>query len=82
MITVTSPAVDLHTSAHAVPSIPAWFAEVSVLARHFAHRGLLDAISQHVRLARGRAGHYDVIDFVALLARLCRQRRADPRSVL
>lgn len=67
MTTLPSPAVDLHTSAHAVPSVPAWFAEVTVLARHFTHRGLLDAISQHVRLARGRAGHYDVIDVVALL---------------
>jgi len=37
------------------------------LARHFAQRGLIETISNQVRLARGRAGHYDVIDFVALL---------------
>ena len=59
--------VVIHTSPVDAPSVPDWFAEVTVLARHFAHRGLLDAIGQQVHLARGRAGHYDAIDFVALL---------------
>jgi len=67
MIALAAAPVTIHTSPADVPSVPAWFAEVTVLARHFAQRGLLDAISQQVRLARGRAGHYDVIDFVALL---------------
>src|SRR5215210_1657613 len=59
--------VDIQTSPADVPTIPPWFAEVTVIARHFQHRGLLDALSAQVRLARGRAGHYDVIDFIALL---------------
>jgi hypothetical protein len=37
------------------------------LARHFSQHGLLDAISTQVRLARGRAGTFEVIDFVAIL---------------
>ena len=60
-------AVDIQTSPDDVPTIPPWFAEVTVVARHFQQRGLLDALSAQVRLARGRAGRYDVIDFIALL---------------
>lgn len=67
MLTCIAPAVDVHTSPHDVPSVPPWFAEVVVLARHLAQRKLLDTICQQVRLARGRAGHYDVIDFFAIL---------------
>lgn len=62
-----STAVDMHSCPQEVPSVPAWFPEVVVLARHFAQRGLLEAINTEVRLARGRTGHYDVIDFVAIL---------------
>src|SRR5262245_20354104 len=67
MTTCSTAPVDIHTNPHDVPSIPSWFAELILLARHFTQRGILAAISEHVRLARGRAGHYDVIDFVAVL---------------
>ncbi len=67
MAALPAVAVDIQTSPQHVPSVPGWFAELTVLARHFAQRGILDAIGQHVQLARGRAGHYDVIDFVGLL---------------
>jgi len=60
-------AVDIQSCPQEVPSVPAWFPEVVILAGHFAQRGLLETISTEVRLARGRAGQYDVIDFVALL---------------
>jgi hypothetical protein len=67
-MTVCSTApVDIHTNSQDVPSIPPWFAELILLARHFTRRGILAAICEYVRLARGRAGHYDVIDFVAVL---------------
>ena len=59
--------VAIHTSPEEVPSIPPWFAEIVLLARYFTQQGYLDAISQHVRLARGRAGTFDVLDFVAIL---------------
>ena len=67
MSALVSSAVAIHAHSEMSPSVPAWFAELTVLARHFAQRGILDAIDERVRLARGRAGHYDVIDFVALL---------------
>jgi hypothetical protein len=59
--------VEIHACPHDVPSIPPWFAELILLARHFRQRGVLAALSQHVTLARGRAGRYEVIDFVAVL---------------
>jgi hypothetical protein len=67
MIAVATPIVVIHTSPQDVPSIPPWFAELTLLVRHFTQRGILQAISQHVHLGRGRTGTYDVIDFVAIL---------------
>jgi hypothetical protein len=67
MTTCSTAPVDIRTNPQDVPSIPPWFAELILLARHFTQRGILAAISEQVRLARGRAGHYDVIDFVAVL---------------
>ncbi len=67
MTAVVAPLVEIHTCPQDVPSVPPWFAELILLARHFTQRGILEAISQQVQLARGRAGHYDVIDFVAIL---------------
>jgi hypothetical protein len=66
MSTLTT-AVDMQSCPQELPSVPSWFPEVIILARHFAQRGFQEAISNQVRLARGRAGTYDVIDFVAIL---------------
>ena len=67
MTAVATPPIAIHTSSQDRPSIPPWFAEVVVLAQHFTQRGLLDAIGQQVRLARGPAGVYAGVDFVAVL---------------
>ena len=67
MTVVATALVDIQTSPQEVPSLPAWFAEVTLLARHLAQRGILDAVCEQVHLARGRAGHYEVIDFLAVL---------------
>ena len=67
MATVPASLVEIHTNSADVPSIPSWFAELILLVSHFTQRGILDASAQQVRLGRGRAGHYDVIDFVAVL---------------
>ena len=64
----TAPAsVALQTCPQDVPSLPAWFAEVTLLAHHLTQRGILDAVCEQVHLARGRAGQYEVIDFLAVL---------------
>ncbi len=67
MSSITASPIEIHTSPEEVLSIPPWFAEVVLLARYFSQQGYLDAISQRVRLARGRAGTFDVLDFVAVL---------------
>ena len=64
----TAPAsVALQTCPRDVPSLPAWFAEITLLAHHLTQRGILDAMCEQVHLARGRVGHYEVIDFLAVL---------------
>jgi hypothetical protein len=67
MSNLTASPIEIRTSPEEVPSVPPWFAEVVLLARYFSQQGYLDAISQRVRLARGRAGTFDVLDFVAIL---------------
>lgn len=62
-----APPVTIQTSPEEVPSLPPWFAEVALLAHWFEQQGYLAAISEQVRLARGRAGTYEALDFVALL---------------
>ena len=67
MTSMTHPSVEIQTSPLAVPALPHWFGEVSLVAQYLTHLGVLEALSQRVRLARGRMGTYDVIDFVAVL---------------
>ena len=59
--------IEVHTSPVDRPSVPAWFAEVVIMAQHLATKGLLDAFAHQVRLVRGRFGSYEPIDFLALL---------------
>lgn len=59
--------IEVQTSPVNRPSVPAWFAEVVIIAQHLAKEGLLEAFAQKVRLVRGRFGSYEAIDFLALL---------------
>jgi hypothetical protein len=67
MTSITALPIEIQTCPADVPTIPSWFAEVVVLARHFTQQGYLAAISEQVRLARGRAGTFEVLDFVVIL---------------
>jgi hypothetical protein len=67
MGTVPHPCVDIHTTPASQPSIPPWFAEIALIAAYLRGHGLLEALSTQVRLVRKRFGHYEVIDFLALL---------------
>ena len=59
--------IEVHTTPLDCPSVPVWFAEVVILARHLATTGLLEAFADEVHLRRGRFGTYEAIDFLALL---------------
>jgi hypothetical protein len=43
------------------------FEEVALLVNHLRTQGILDAISAQVHFARRRFGHFEVLDFVAVL---------------
>jgi hypothetical protein len=47
--------------------VPLWFAATILLAQSLRTHGLLAALTRQVRLARGRFGRYEVIDFLALV---------------
>src|SRR2546421_3824131 len=64
---VSNPCIEVQTSPEDRPSVPEWFAEVVIIARHLTTTGLLDAFAHQVRLVRGRFGSYEPIDFLALL---------------
>jgi hypothetical protein len=59
--------VYIQTSAESVPSTPCWFGEVALIVEHLRKHGILAKISEEVRFARRRFGHYEVIDFLAVL---------------
>ena len=67
MTTIAYSPVNIQTSVQSVPSIPAWFGEVTLLAHHLSCQKILERISEQVRFARRRFGRYEVIDFVAVL---------------
>ncbi len=67
MNSIADGSVIIQTSSQSVPSTPPWFGEVALMAQHLRKQGILSAICERVRFARRRFGHYDVIDFVAVL---------------
>ena len=67
MNSISHGSVEIQTSPVSLPAIPDWFGEVIPVVQYLKQLGVLSAISQRVRLARGRMGTYEVIDFVAVL---------------
>ena len=67
MTSITYSSVSIQTSAQSVPSIPCWFGEVTLIVHYLRRQNVLSQIEEQVHFARRRFGHYDVIDFVAVL---------------
>src|SRR6266576_829100 len=67
MSSIADTAVVIQSSEQSVPSMPSWFGEVTLIAHYLKRLGVLSAIEERVRFARRRFGHYDLIDFVAVL---------------
>ena len=59
--------VSIQTEASPIPSVPAWFGEVALVAHTLTRQGILSKISDEVRFARKRFGTFEVIDFVVVL---------------
>src|SRR5260221_12553008 len=67
MTSIAYSPISIQTSAQSVPSTPDWFGEVILISRYLQRQGVLTAIEEQVRFARRRFGHFEVIDFVAVL---------------
>ena len=67
MTSIADGSVIIQTSAESVLSTPSWFGEIVLIAAHLRQHGVLTKISERVRVARRRFGHYEVIDFLAVL---------------
>ena len=67
MTSIADSSVIIQTSSESVPSTPCWLGEVVLIVQHLRKQGVLDAITSQVRFARRRFGHYEVIDFLAVL---------------
>src|SRR5260221_3605020 len=82
MTSIADGSVRIETSAESVPSTPAWFGEVVLIAAHLRKHGVPTKISEQVRFTRRRFGHYEVIDFLAVQIALRHQWRANTGSGL
>ena len=67
MTSIADSSVIIQTSSESVPTTPSWFGELALIIPYLRKQGVLSAISSQVRLARRRFGHYEVIDFLAVL---------------
>jgi hypothetical protein len=67
MTSIADSSVSIQTSSESVPSTPCWQGEVVLIVEHLRKQEVLVAINEHVRFARRRFGHYEVIDFLAVL---------------
>ncbi len=67
MTSIADGSVIIQTSSESVPSTPSWFGEVVLISSFLRKHGVLSKINEQVRFARKRFGHYEVIDFLAVL---------------
>lgn len=67
MDSIVDQTVQIQTSPLSVSAPPDWFGEVALINAYLRKPGILDAINAQVRFARRRFGHYEVIDFFAVL---------------
>ena len=67
MTTIAQSPVNIQTSTESVLAVPPWFGEITLFTRHLTRQKILERISEQVHFARRRFGHYEVIDFVAVL---------------
>jgi hypothetical protein len=67
MTSIADSSVNIQTTSESHFSTPSWFGEVVAISRYLHTHGVLNRIAEHVRFARKRFGHYEVIDFLAVL---------------
>jgi hypothetical protein len=64
---MTDSPVSIQAISRPEPSTPSWFGEVVLIVEYLRKHGLLTKISEEVHVVRRRFGHYEAIDFLAVL---------------
>src|SRR5260370_2335466 len=67
MNSIADGSVSIQTTSRSVPSTPSWFGEGALMVEHLGKEGVLSGMCECVRFGGGRFGHYEVIDFLAVL---------------
>src|SRR2546421_11722412 len=67
MTSIAHSSVSIQASPQSAPSLPCWFGEATLIARHLQREGGLAAIEVQVRFARRRFGQYEEIDCLAVV---------------
>ena len=79
---MTHATVTIQITSESKPSTPSWMGEVAAFAQILEHTGTLKVVQNQVCFARARFGHYDLIDFVAVLIGYILVFRTDPAGFL
>lgn len=67
MTSIADTSVKIQTTSESNPSTPAWLGEIVIVSRYLQKQSVLTKINEQVHFARKRFGHYEVIDFLAVL---------------
>src|SRR6266567_2542307 len=67
MTSIADGSVNIQTTSESNLATPCWFGEAVLLTAHLRKHGVLSKINEQVHFARRRFGHYEVIDFLAVL---------------
>jgi hypothetical protein len=67
MTSIADGSVMIQTTSASVPCPPPWWGELVLFAQYLRHQGILARLTQGIHFARRRFGHYEVIDFLAVL---------------
>jgi hypothetical protein len=67
IITNSNNSISIIASDQQQPAMPAWLSEVVLIAHLWAQSGMVSGLQPQIKVARGRMGNYEVVDFTLLL---------------
>src|SRR3974377_106714 len=67
MTSIADGSVKIQTTSESNFATLCWFGEIVLISSYLRTHGVLSKINERVRFARRRFGHYEVIDFLAVL---------------
>jgi hypothetical protein len=67
MTSIADGSVKIQTTSESNFATLCWFGEIVLISSYLRKHGVLSKINERVRFARRRFGHYEVIDFLAVL---------------